>query len=71
MSRWILVNRKTGKPSGLRFSYPSAERARDFAEDHEEPARVEVVSRSGPFSDHCRLDAAQARSGDAKKGDPV
>lgn len=50
--RWAIVDKATGKVSGLHTSYPDQATAERFCGLNEEPKKVTVVEAAGPFSDH-------------------
>jgi hypothetical protein len=50
-ARWVCVSKETGKPVGLRISYPDELACQRFCGADEEPKRVTVVEAAGPFSD--------------------
>lgn len=60
-TRWIIVDKTTGKPSGLRISYPSEATCARFCDPHERPQSVEVGDKTSPFSDHLILSRTAER----------
>ena len=50
--RWRIVSKTTGKPVGLRISYPNQRLAEANCGSDEIPEEVRVAGAAGPFSDH-------------------
>lgn len=65
--RWLLVDKISQKPVS-KTSYPNKKIAAKFADDTCEPKQVNVIRKSGPFSDYLELDDKNKISDNSPSG---